>query len=346
MAIAALALVGLTAGAGSLHAQADLSVGDGAAKPTETDEVSIDVVSNPGASALQLDIPFDDALLTAGTPVGSAGLVDHVVSHVEPQPGLLRIVLYSPTNAPLPTGEVLRVPFTAKAAATVGETALAPMAAEVATPDAAVVLPLTLTPGSFHVFALEADLALQLAADRSLVADGDPLTYTLAVSNPGPDAVTGVQVTDVLPADLVSVDWSCTPAGGATCTTAGSGNVDDLVDLPLTGAATYTIAGTVSTGASFIDNSADLQVPDEIFDPEPGDNSDTVSVDVCADDDVVLTSWDIGGVAVFDACVTLTAGPSFNIQDTGIVTLRSLGSVILRDGFSVESGGTLTVSIQ
>jgi uncharacterized repeat protein (TIGR01451 family) len=212
VAVAALTLLGLTAGAGVLHAQADLLVGDGATKPTETADISIEVVSSPGASALQFDIPFDDSLLIAGTPVGSAGLADHVVSHVAPQPGLLRIVLHSPTNAPLPTGEVVRVPFTAKAAATLGETPLGPIAAEVATPAAAVVLPLTLTPGSFHIHSLEADLTLQLGADQSLVADGDPLTYTLAVSNPGPDAVTGVQVTDVLPADLVSVSWSCATA--------------------------------------------------------------------------------------------------------------------------------------
>lgn len=344
-AVAALSLSGLLAATGGAHAQADLTVGDGAAKPAASAEVSIEVVSSPGASALQLDIPFDDGLLTAGTPVGSAGLADHVVSHVEPQPGLVRIVLHSPTNTALPTGEVVRVPFTAKPAATVGETPLAPMAVEVVTPAAAVVLPLTLTPGSFHIYSLEADLGLTLVADRSLVADGDPLGYTLAVANPGPDAVISVQVMDTLPADLVSVSWSCTSAGGASCTSAGSGDVADTVDLPLSGSATFAIVGTVSTGASFIDNSADLQLPDEIYDPELADNRDTVTVDVCVDDDLVLTGWNIGGAAVFDACVTLTAGPSFNVQETGVVTLRSLGSVILRNGFSVETGGSLTISL-
>ena len=57
----------------------------------------------------------------------------------------------------------------------------------------------------------------------------------------------------------------------------------------------------------------------------------------------ILTGYDIGGIADFNACVTLTAGPSFNIQNTGHVTLRALTSVILANGFSVETDGKLKI---
>ena len=175
------------------------------------------------------------------------------------------------------------------------------------------------------------------------MADGDPLTYNLVVNNPGPDAVTAAEVTDLAPTKLAAVSWTCVASGGATCTGAGTDDVLDTIDLPVGSTATYSLGGTVNTGSSFIDNLADLQAPPEVFDPDTADNSDSVSVDVCTVDNDVLTSWDIAGVAVFTACVSLTAGPDFNIQPTGDVTLRALQTVILGNGFSVEDGGELTI---
>ena len=50
-------------------------------------------------------------------------------------------------------------------------------------------------------------------------------------------------------------------------------------------------------------------------------------------------------MAIFTDCATLTAGPDFNIQASGDVTLRALDGVILGDGFSIEIGGSLKVEI-
>jgi uncharacterized repeat protein (TIGR01451 family) len=333
-----------TAASGPLLAQAQLSGSNEAAQQGGTVDVQLTLSTNPGASAVQVDLLYDASRLTPGTPVLGSGVTGHLLASSKPTPGVLRLVIYSPTiGSVLPVGEIATVPFTAGGAAPFGITLLDPTAAEVATTAATTILPLTLTPGSIHIHSLEADVSVDLTASATLVADGDPLSYDLVVDNPGPDAVTGVNVSDTLPADLTAVAWTCAESGGATCAAAGLGDIDDTVDLPVGATATYTLAGTIDTTASFIDNIADLTAPAEVFDPDTTDNSDSISVDVCTVDHNVLTGYDIGGVASFNACLTLTAGPSFNIQDTGIVSLRSLGSVILTNGFSVETGGRLTV---
>lgn len=338
-----MAALPLGPGATAAHAQADLSLSDEATMAAATAESALVLASSPGATAVQVDVLFDAALLAAGTPIGGGGLADHLIASSEPSAGLLRLVIYSPTNAVLGVGQVAQVPFTAAAAATPAITPLDPSAVEVATPAATNVLPVGLTPGSVHIFSLQADLGLQLGAGAILVANGDPLSYTLAASNPGPDAVTSVDVTDPAPAELTGVSWSCVASGGATCTAFGTNDLVDTIDLPVGAAATYTLAGTVSTGGSFIDNTADLQPPVAVFDPTTADHSDSVSVDVCTVDNEVLTNRDMGGVAVFNACISLTAGPDFNVQATGDVTLRAFGGVILDGVFSVQNGGRLRI---
>ena len=51
----------------------------------------------------------------------------------------------------------------------------------------------------------------------------------------------------------------------------------------------------------------------------------------------------IGGVETHSACRRVEAGPSLTIEDTSTVTLQGAQTVVLFDGFQVESGGTLKV---
>ena len=74
-----------------------------------------------------------------------------------------------------------------------------------------------------------------------MVEPGDPITYNIVVTNQGPSDVTGVTVSDVFPAELTAVSWTCVAAGGATCTAGPvNGDINDLVDLPAGGSVTYT----------------------------------------------------------------------------------------------------------
>ena len=67
----------------------------------------------------------------------------------------------------------------------------------------------------------EADLSLDKTVDISSPDDfGDEVTFTITVSNAGPDDATGVEVTDLLPSGLDYV--SDTPSQGTYNPTGGS----------------------------------------------------------------------------------------------------------------------------
>ncbi|AMM50604.1 hypothetical protein TH61_04640 [Rufibacter sp. DG15C] len=55
---------------------------------------------------------------------------------------------------------------------------------------------------------VETDLAITKTADRSEVAVGDTITYTITVRNQGPDDATGVQVVETLPSSLAFIDYT------------------------------------------------------------------------------------------------------------------------------------------
>jgi len=77
------------------------------------------------------------------------------------------------------------------------------------------------------------------------------------------------------------------------------------------------------------------------------ENSNRVRVSItvvpCPEvDDVTLDSTTISSTASYEACTSLTAGPSVSVTAAGDLTL-SAATVILVDGFSVAEGGELTV---
>ena len=94
---------------------------------------------------------------------------------------------------------------------------------------------LTVSPDGRHIYAggsaedaiavlsgHHADLSITKSADRSQVAAGFNLTYTLTATNDGPGSATGVTVTDTLPGTVtfVSASAGCGESGGiVTCTT-------------------------------------------------------------------------------------------------------------------------------
>jgi choice-of-anchor C domain-containing protein len=99
----------------------------------------------------------------------------------------------------------------------------------------------------------DADLALAKADSPDPVRVGQPLTYTLTVTNRGPSAATGVTLTDTLPARVTfeSADpsqGSCNQSGGTVGCDLGSlaGGADATVTIVVT----PTIAGTLTNTAT------------------------------------------------------------------------------------------------
>ena len=57
----------------------------------------------------------------------------------------------------------------------------------------------------------QADLAVTKTVSDATPNVGDPITFTVTLTNSGPDAATGVQVTDLLPAGLTFVSADAEP---------------------------------------------------------------------------------------------------------------------------------------
>jgi uncharacterized repeat protein (TIGR01451 family) len=133
--------------------------------------------------------------------------------------------------------------------------------------------------GNSDVFAhtAEADLRIEKTDGVDSVAPGDPLTYTITVENLGPEPVSGAAVSDSFPAFFTGAIWTCAASAGASCAASGSGgSLADLVTLPPGGSVTYTVAGTVATDAEgALSNTAEVALPADVSDPNPGDNSST-----------------------------------------------------------------------
>jgi uncharacterized repeat protein (TIGR01451 family) len=122
---------------------------------------------------------------------------------------------------------------------------------------------------------ISADLSLIKTVNNATPNTGDAITYTITVTNSGPDTATNIQVTDLLPAGGVTYQ-SDSPSQGSYNSGTGIWSVGSLVNAA---SATLTITATVDTGTggSTITNTASITDVDQ-EDPHPGDNSDSAGI--------------------------------------------------------------------
>jgi uncharacterized repeat protein (TIGR01451 family) len=122
------------------------------------------------------------------------------------------------------------------------------------------------------------DLQISKSDGVTAYTAGDSLTYTVLVVNNSSFTVNGALVTDVLPTQVASASWSCLPAAGATCTPAGTGSINDVVNLPPGLMVTYTITAGISPYAhGTLTNTASVTAPAGFVDVAPDNNSATDS---------------------------------------------------------------------
>ncbi len=160
-----------------------------------------------------------------------------------------------------------------------------------------------------------ADLSITKSDGLASAQPGDPVTYTIVVGNAGPSAVTGAPVTDVLPAALAAATWSCAPSAGATCAASGVGNINTVVGLPVGATATFTVTTSISASTGVIVNTAQVDAPAGVSDPDPTDNVATDTTSITPTADLSITKTDGLTTVAAGAVVTYTvvagnAGPS------------------------------------
>lgn len=126
------------------------------------------------------------------------------------------------------------------------------------------------------------DLGVSKNNGRNSVLPDSVVEYEILVANAGPMAVQGARVHDPVPAGLADVLWTCTPVQGASCPlAAGTGTIDQRVDLPVAAVLRYVFsARVVASAGATLTNTASVEPPEDMVELDPADNtaSDTDAV--------------------------------------------------------------------
>ncbi|MEM9592814.1 MAG: FG-GAP-like repeat-containing protein [Acidobacteriota bacterium] len=148
--------------------------------------------------------------------------------------------------------------------------------------------------------AASADLGITKTAQPGAYLAEAPLTYTLTVTNAGPDDASGATVTDTFPAVLQGVTWTCSGAGGGTCAAAGSGDLAESVSVPAGGSVTFVATGTVAIGTTTpISNTATVAPPPGVTDGNAANDSADVTTPWA--DPIFLDDFETGDLTAWSS---------------------------------------------
>ncbi len=121
-----------------------------------------------------------------------------------------------------------------------------------------------------------ADLSITKTNYTDAVIPGTDTTYTIVVTNNGPDPVTGAKVMDQeISTKLYNFSWTCVATTGSSCGIgSGTGNIDTTVNLVNGGKATFTLTARVHPALNgTVTNEALVSVPTGMTDPVPANNT-------------------------------------------------------------------------
>ncbi|MGE3437347.1 MAG: CARDB domain-containing protein, partial [Blastocatellales bacterium] len=204
-----------------------------------------------------------------------------------------------------------------------------------------------------------ADLSVTKTDGTVTYTPGLATTYTIVVTNNGPDGVTGAAVTDNIPSQVSSWTWVCSgstgSATGCNGVTNSAANFTDTVDMPSGSTITYTVTATIPAGAAGnLVNTVAVAVPNGVTDPTPLNNSatdtDTAApiADLSLSKTVNNSTPDVGTNVTFTITVT-NSGPSnatgVEVKDllpAGYTYVSDNGSGAYNSGTGIWTVGALT----
>jgi uncharacterized repeat protein (TIGR01451 family) len=184
---------------------------------------------------------------------------------------------------------------------------------------------------------VNADLAIVKTDLADPSPAGEPLSYSIQVSNNGPSDAAGVVVTDALPAGVTLVSTAgCAedPVGVSTCSLGGIGTSQS------TSFAVTVLIDPIIPPDSIIVNSA--TVASSTPDSTAANNATAEQTTVSCPDDLALSGMSLSGTPTYKAQDTITAGPNLVI-DGESVELVAGNSIIFKSG--VEIGGSFSARV-
>ncbi len=208
-----------------------------------------------------------------------------------------------------------------------------------------------------------ADLSIIKSDGRLSIHPNDTLSYTITAINNGPLAVVGANITDEISTSLTNASWTCTGAGGGSCTASGIGSIDDLVNLPNGASVTYLLNVVVSQDATGdLNNTATIAPPVGITDPLSYNNSasdtDVITpiTSTCEADPTLVGCWQMeedGGSILVDGSdqsndASLFGSPTWTTGMVGEYALDLNGSTqygLVPDNTSIDLNDAITISV-
>ena len=174
------------------------------------------------------------------------------------------------------------------------------------------------------------DLAISKDDGVASAVPGNSVTYTMVASNAaGPSNAVGAVVSDSFPAFCTTVSWTCVGAGGGACTASGSGNISELVDLPVGGTATFSATCAIDSAATgTLDNTVTIAGAAGSTDPVAANNSatDSDTLEPSADLSITKVEQDVPVPTLLGSSFSylLTASNDGPSAATGVVVSDSL----------------------
>jgi uncharacterized repeat protein (TIGR01451 family) len=192
----------------------------------------------------------------------------------------------------------------------------------------------------------QADLQITNTDGQTAAVPGTAISYTIVVTNAGPNSVTGASVVDTLPATLTGATYTATQTGGATGYTAsGAGSLAETVNLPLGSTITYVVQATLSASATgTLSNMAIVSDPAGVTDTNMANNSVTDSDTLAPQADLQITNSDgqtsaAPGSAITYTIVVTNTGPS---RVTGATVADSLPAALTNVTYTATQTGGAT----
>jgi uncharacterized repeat protein (TIGR01451 family) len=172
------------------------------------------------------------------------------------------------------------------------------------------------------------DLAVEKTAAPAVYLPGEPVTFTIVVTNtgdfPGQFDVVGAQLVDTVPAAITGVTWTCAASPGSSCgAAAGTGNaINQTYDILEGGTVTYTVTGTAPASGTptVLSNTATVTLPPTVTDLDPSNNSSTAEIPIGEAGLSLVKSSDGTAELAVDDVITYT----FSVTNTGTVALTAV----------------------
>lgn len=215
--------------------------------------------------------------------------------------------------------------------------------------------------------AIPVDLGITKTDGAVTYTAGSTITYTVVVTNNGPNGVTGATISDLKSAQVTTWGWCvapCTPVANT------SGNLGTTVNLASGAGVTYTILANIAPSATGnLVNTATVGVPAGYTDTVPGNNSATDTNTPAASADLQITKTDNATHYVADATKTyvivvtnngpsnvtsatvtdaftnqniLPGSPTWTCSGTGGGTCTASGSGNINDSVNLPAGASVT----